>query len=124
MKVKIGRSRMRDSPQSVQVRRTILDRHRFLRYEGAHVEVDAAYTNKPPGGVATAVRSVTEAVHMIERMGHHGASLGRSADFRMKNPCRAVSGSSPTGNLRQRNYHAALEKAMDMIGYRELRKEQ
>ena len=37
--------------------------------EAAHISVDAAYTNKPPGGVAYRCSfRVTEAVHTIERM--------------------------------------------------------
>src|SRR6266536_3315878 len=37
--------------------------------QAAHVEVDAVYTNKPPGGVAYRCSfRVTEAVHMLERM--------------------------------------------------------
>src|SRR5438874_6324156 len=37
--------------------------------EAAHIAVDAAYTNKPPGGVAYRCSfRVTEAVHTIERM--------------------------------------------------------
>ena len=37
--------------------------------KAAHVEVDGAYTNKPPGGIAYRCSfRVTEAVHTIERM--------------------------------------------------------
>lgn len=98
--------------------------------KAAHVNVDAVYTTKPTGGVAYRCSfRVTEAVHMIERMTDIMAhDLGIDpAEFRMKNfikpeqfPYR-----SPTGwEYDSGNYHAALQKAMDTIGYAELRKEQ
>ncbi|GMV08699.1 MAG TPA: aerobic carbon-monoxide dehydrogenase large subunit [Gemmatimonadaceae bacterium] len=98
--------------------------------KAAHIEVDAAYTNKPPGGVAYRCSfRVTEAVHMIERMTDVLAhQLGEDpADFRMKNFIKPEQFpyKSPTGwDYDSGNYHAALQKAMDVIGYRELRKEQ
>jgi carbon-monoxide dehydrogenase large subunit len=98
--------------------------------KAAHIEVDAAYTNKPPGGVAYRCSfRVTEAVHMIERMTDIMAhQLGEDpADFRMKNFIKPEQFpyKSPTGwDYDSGNYHAALEKAMDLIGYRDLRKEQ
>lgn len=98
--------------------------------KAAHIEVDAAYTNKPPGGVAYRCSfRVTEAVHMIERMTDVLAhQLGEDpADFRMKNFIRAdqFPYKSPTGwEYDSGNYHAALQKAMDVIGYRALRAEQ
>ena len=98
--------------------------------KAAHVEVDGVYTNKPPGGVAYRCSfRVTEAVHMIERMADILAhELGEDpADFRMKNfiPADAFPYKSPTGwEYDSGNYEAALRKAMDMIGYDELRKEQ
>lgn len=55
--------------------------------EAAHVNVDAVYTTKPPGGMAYRCSfRVTEAVHMIERMTDIMAhDLGEDpADFRMK----------------------------------------
>ncbi|MFN8581333.1 MAG: aerobic carbon-monoxide dehydrogenase large subunit [Gemmatimonadaceae bacterium] len=98
--------------------------------KAAHIEVDAAYTNKPPGGVAYRCSfRVTEAVHMIERMVDimaHDLNVD-PADYRMKNFIRAdqFPYKSPTGwEYDSGNYHAALQKAMDILGYRELRKEQ
>jgi carbon-monoxide dehydrogenase large subunit len=96
----------------------------------AHVEVDGVYTHKPPGGVAYRCSfRVTEAVHMIERMVDVLAhQLGEDpADFRLKNFIRAdqFPYKSPTGwEYDSGNYEAALDKAMTMIDYRALRKEQ
>jgi len=98
--------------------------------KAAHVEVDGVYTTKPPGGVAYRCSfRVTEAVHMIERMTDIMAhQLGQDpADFRFHNFIRPEQFpyKSPTGwQYDSGNYQAALQKAMDMIGYRELRKEQ
>jgi aerobic carbon-monoxide dehydrogenase large subunit len=96
----------------------------------AHVNVDAVYTNKPTGGVAYRCSfRVTEAVHMVERMTDIMAhDLGVDpAEFRMKNFIKPEQFpyTSPTGwEYDSGNYHAALKKAMDTIGYDELRKEQ
>jgi carbon-monoxide dehydrogenase large subunit len=96
----------------------------------AHVTVDGVYTNKPPGGVAYRCSfRVTEAVHMIERMVDILAhQLGEDpADFRLKNFIRPdqFPYKSPTGwEYDSGNYQAALDKAMTMIDYRALRKEQ
>ncbi|MCI0397828.1 MAG: carbon-monoxide dehydrogenase large subunit [Chloroflexi bacterium] len=98
--------------------------------QAAHISFDAVYTNKPPGGVAYRCSfRVTEAVHMIERLASIMAhELGQDpAEFRLKNfilndhfPYK-----SPTGwEYDSGNYHAALRKAMDIIGYDELRREQ
>jgi carbon-monoxide dehydrogenase large subunit len=98
--------------------------------KAAHIEVDGVYTTKPPGGVAYRCSfRVTEAVHMIERMADIMAhQLGEDpADFRLKNFIRAdqFPYKSPTGwEYDSGNYRAALEKAMTMIDYRALRKEQ
>jgi carbon-monoxide dehydrogenase large subunit len=96
----------------------------------AFVEVDAAYTNKPPGGVAYRCSfRVTEAVHTIERLVDEGARVvGMDpAAFRFKNFIRKdqFPYHTPTGwDYDSGDYHAALQKALDMIGYDELRKEQ
>jgi aerobic carbon-monoxide dehydrogenase large subunit len=96
----------------------------------AHVVVDGVYTNKPPGGVAYRCSfRVTEAVHMIERMVDILAhQLGEDpADFRLKNFIRPdqFPYKSPTGwQYDSGNYQAALDKAMKMLDYRALRKEQ
>ena len=98
--------------------------------EAAHVEVDGVYTTKPPGGVAYRCSfRVTEAVHMIERMADIMAHELRQdpADFRLKNFIRPdqFPYKSPTGwEYDSGNYRAALEKAMEMVDYRALRKEQ
>lgn len=98
--------------------------------KAAHVNVDAVYTTKPPGGVAYRCSfRVTEAVHMIERLTDIMAhDLGIDpAEFRMRNFIKPdqFPYKSPTGwEYDSGNYHAALQKAMDAIGYDELRKEQ
>ncbi|HEX2686988.1 MAG TPA: aerobic carbon-monoxide dehydrogenase large subunit [Kofleriaceae bacterium] len=98
--------------------------------KAAHVVVDGVYTNKPPGGVAYRCSfRVTEAVHMIERMVDILAhQLDEDpADFRSKNFIRPdqFPYRSPTGwQYDSGNYQAALDKAMTMIDYRALRKEQ
>jgi carbon-monoxide dehydrogenase large subunit len=98
--------------------------------KAAHVNVDAVYTTKPPGGVAYRCSfRVTEAVHMIERMTDILAhDLGIDpAEFRLQNFIKAEQFpyKSPTGwEYDSGNYRAALQKAMDTIGYQELRKEQ
>jgi carbon-monoxide dehydrogenase large subunit len=98
--------------------------------KAAHVEVDGVYTTKPPGGVAYRCSfRVTEAVHMVERMTDILAhELGEDpADFRVKNFIKPdqFPYKSPTGwEYDSGNYDAALAKAMDLIGYRDLRKEQ
>jgi aerobic carbon-monoxide dehydrogenase large subunit len=98
--------------------------------KAADVQVDGVYTNKPPGGVAYRCSfRVTEAVHLIERitdiMAH---DLGQDpADFRLKNFIRPdqFPYRSPTGwQYDSGNYHAALNKAMEILDYRALRKEQ
>ena len=98
--------------------------------KAAHVAVDAAYTNKPPGGVAYRCSfRVTEAVHAVERMADIAAhELGIDpADFRLRNFIRPEQFpyKSATGwEYDSGNYPAALELAMATIGYRELRREQ
>jgi aerobic carbon-monoxide dehydrogenase large subunit len=98
--------------------------------KAAHVEVDGAYTNKPPGGIAYRCSfRVTEAVHTIERMVDlmaHQLDVD-PAEFRMRNfvkPEQFPYTSALGWEYDSGNYHGALQKAMDMIGYTELRKEQ
>ncbi len=96
----------------------------------AFVEVDGAYTNKPPGGIAYRCSfRVTEAVHAIERMADILAQELRMdpADIRRKNfikkdkfPYKSALGWEYDSG----DYHGALEKALSKIGYQELRKEQ
>ena len=100
-------------------------------FKNAFVEVDGVYTNKPPGGIAYRCSfRVTEAVHTIERMADMMAhEMGMDpAEFRMKNFITA--GAVPlqigrwAGSTTAATMPGALRKAMDMIGYEELRKEQ
>jgi aerobic carbon-monoxide dehydrogenase large subunit len=98
--------------------------------EAAHVEVDGVYTNKPPGGVAYRCSfRVTEAVHMIERMVDRLADELQMdpAELRFRNfiPPEAFPYKSPTGwEYDSGNYPAALRKALDLIGYDDLLREQ
>jgi carbon-monoxide dehydrogenase large subunit len=97
--------------------------------KAAHVNFDAVYTNKPPGGVAYRCSfRVTEAVHMIERLADIMAhDLGEDpAAFRLKNfiPANNFPYKSPTGwEYDSGNYEAALRKAMKTIGYDDLVRE-
>lgn len=98
--------------------------------EAAHVEVDAVYTTKPPGGVAYRCSfRVTEAVHTIERMVDRLAvELDRDpADLRYQNfiPKENFPYKSPTGwEYDSGDYKQALDVALERIGYEDLRKEQ
>jgi carbon-monoxide dehydrogenase large subunit len=96
----------------------------------AFTEVDAAYTNKPPGGVAYRCSfRVTEAVHAIERITDvlaHEIKMD-PAELRLKNfikPDKFPYKSALGWEYDSGNYHAALRLAMDRIGYAALRKEQ
>jgi len=98
--------------------------------KAAHVEVDGAYTNKPPGGIAYRCSfRVTEAVHTIERMVDlmaHQLNID-PAEFRMKNfvkPEQFPYKSALGWEYDSGNYAGALTKAMNTIGYAELRREQ
>src|SRR5258708_14093914 len=99
-------------------------------YGAAFIEADAVYTNKPPGGVAYRCSfRVTEAVHAIERMTDRFAlQIGKDpAQLRMDNFIKKEDfpWHSPTGWIYDSgNYHAGLQKAMDVVGYEALRKEQ
>ncbi len=99
-------------------------------FEKAHVEVDGVYTNKPPGGIAYRCSfRVTEAAFTIERIVDSLArKLGMDpAEFRMKNfiPPEAFPFKSALGwEYDSGNYGAALRKAMGIVDYDALRKEQ
>jgi len=99
-------------------------------FDNAFVEVDGVYTNKPPGGVAYRCSfRVTEAVHAIERMVDILAhQIGMDpAQLRMENFIQPEQFpyKTPTGwEYDSGNYGVALQKAMDMIDYAGLRKEQ
>jgi aerobic carbon-monoxide dehydrogenase large subunit len=99
-------------------------------FASAFVEVDAAYTNKPPGGIAYRCSfRVTEAAYTIERLVENMAHQLKidPAEFRLKNfiapeafPFKSVLGWTYDSG----NYGGALKKAMEMIGYAALRAEQ
>ncbi|CAN1559124.1 CoxL Aerobic-type carbon monoxide dehydrogenase, large subunit CoxL/CutL homologs [Rhabdaerophilaceae bacterium] len=96
----------------------------------AHLVVDGVYTNKASGGVAYRCSfRVTEAVFAIERAVEVLAQkLGMdAAELRLKNfikaeqfPYKAALGWEYDSG----DYHTAMKKAMDAVGYAELRKEQ
>jgi carbon-monoxide dehydrogenase large subunit len=96
----------------------------------AHVSADGYYTNKAPGGVAYRCSfRVTEASYMIERLVQNAAyEIGIDpAEFRRKNFVQPdqFPYTSATGFIYDSgDYEAALDKALDMIGYADLRKEQ
>ena len=98
--------------------------------EQAYAEVDAVYTNKPPGGVAYRCSfRVTEAVHCLERIVDTLAhKIGKDpATLREENfiPKEAFPYHSPLGwEYDSGDYQAAMDKAKEMIGYDDLRKEQ
>jgi carbon-monoxide dehydrogenase large subunit len=96
----------------------------------AHVVADGYYTNKAPGGVAYRCSfRVTEASYLIERLVQNAAyELGMDpADLRKKNfiPEEAFPYRSATGFVYDSgNYEGAMNKALEMIGYKQLRAEQ
>ena len=96
----------------------------------AFVEVDGAYTNKPPGGIAYRCSfRVTEAAFTIERlMDVLAHKIGKDpAQLRMDNfikPDKFPYTSALGWEYDSGNYGAALQLAMDKIDYAGLRKEQ
>ena len=99
-------------------------------FPAAHVVADGYYTNKAPGGVAYRCSfRVTEASYMMERLVQNAAyEIGMDpADFRKKNfiqkdqfPYR-----TPTGLVYDSgDYEAAMDLALEKIGYTDLRTEQ
>ena len=99
-------------------------------FKQALAEVDGVYTNKPPGGIAYRCSfRVTEAVHTIERMVDilaHELKMD-PAELRKRNfippekfPYRSALGWEYDSG----NYGAALDKAMAIVGYADLRREQ
>jgi carbon-monoxide dehydrogenase large subunit len=99
-------------------------------YGAAHCKVSGVYTNKAPGGVAYACSfRVTEAVYLVERIVDCLADeLGMDpAELRMKNLLRPEQFpyTTPTGwEYDSGDYPRALQLALDMAGYDELRQEQ
>jgi carbon-monoxide dehydrogenase large subunit len=96
----------------------------------AFAEVDAVYTNKAPGGISYRCSfRVTEASYLIERaMDILADELGMDpAELRRRNfippekfPYRSALGWTYDSG----NYIAALDRALALIGYEELRREQ
>jgi carbon-monoxide dehydrogenase large subunit len=96
----------------------------------AHVVADGAYTNKAPGGVAYRCSfRVTEASYLIERLIDNAAHELEvdPAEFRLQNfikpeqfPYRSATGFVYDSG----DYATALRKALDMLGYEDLRREQ
>ena len=99
-------------------------------YPAAYVSAKGAYTNKAPGGVAYRCSfRVTEASYLIERLVQTAAyELDMDpAELRMMNfiaPSQFPY-ESPTGFVYDSgDYGSALQLAMDMVSYDDLRKEQ
>lgn len=96
----------------------------------AHLAVDGVYTNKAPGGVAYRCSfRVTEAAYCIERaMDVLAQKLGMdAAELRMKNFVRREQfpyHSALGWEYDSGDYHLAMQKAMDAVGYPALRAEQ
>ncbi|MEM9106012.1 MAG: aerobic carbon-monoxide dehydrogenase large subunit [Pseudomonadota bacterium] len=96
----------------------------------AYCGVDGVYTNKAPGGVAYRCSfRVTEAAYMIERMID---VLAREldmdpAELRMKNFIKKEQfpyNSALGWEYDSGDYHTAMDKAMESVGYQQLRAEQ
>jgi carbon-monoxide dehydrogenase large subunit len=96
----------------------------------AHVAVDGVYTNKAPGGVAYRCSfRVTEAAYCIERaMDILAQKLGMDpAELRLKNFVRREQfpyQSALGWEYDSGDYHMAMNKALDTVGYKALREEQ
>jgi aerobic carbon-monoxide dehydrogenase large subunit len=98
--------------------------------EAAHCRVRGVYTNKAPGGVAYACSfRIAEAVYLVERLVDCLADeLGIDpAQLRLENliapdqfPYQCKTGWVYDSG----DYHSALHKAMEIVGYDELRAEQ
>ena len=96
----------------------------------AHVVADGAYTNKAPGGVAYRCSfRVTEASYLIERLVDNAEhELGVDpAEFRLENFIKPEQFpyTSATGFVYDSgDYGKAMNLALDMLGYKELRRQQ
>jgi carbon-monoxide dehydrogenase large subunit len=99
-------------------------------YPAAHVKTKGVYTNKAAGGVAYRCSfRITEASYLIERLVQNAAyDLGIDpAEFRIKNFIQPEQFpyESPTGFVYDSgDYETALRKAMDIVDYEGLRREQ
>jgi carbon-monoxide dehydrogenase large subunit len=99
-------------------------------YPAAHVIADGAYTNKAPGGVAYRCSfRVTEASYLIERL-MESAALELDidpAELRRRNfiqPDQFPYVSATGFVYDSGNYEGALDKALQMVDYEGLRREQ
>ena len=99
-------------------------------FSDSFCEVDGVYTNKAPGGIAYRCSfRVTEAAYLIERaVDVLAAELKMDpVDLRRKNfiPPSAFPYKSPLGwTYDSGNYDDAMKRALEMVGYEALRKEQ
>ncbi len=98
--------------------------------KAAHIVADGAYTNKAPGGVAYRCSfRITEASYLIERLVQNTAyELGMDpAELRRKNFIRPEEFPyhSCTGFVYDSGeYEAAMDKALEAVGYGDLRQKQ
>ena len=98
--------------------------------EAAYCKVTGVYTNKAPGGVAYSCSfRITEAVYLVERMVDVLAyELGADpAELRMRNllrPAQFPYACATGWAYDSGDYPRTLQRAMDMAGYAELRREQ
>ncbi|MBO0911356.1 MAG: carbon-monoxide dehydrogenase large subunit [Acidobacteria bacterium] len=96
----------------------------------AFCEVDGVYTNKAPGGIAYRCSfRVTEAAYLIERVVDVLANELKMdpVELRRKNfiPSSRFPYKSPLGwTYDSGDYDAAMKKALDKVGYQQLRQEQ
>jgi aerobic carbon-monoxide dehydrogenase large subunit len=96
----------------------------------AFCEVDGVYTNKAPGGIAYRCSfRVTEAAYLIERVVDVLAAELKMDPVELRQKNFIPSGSFPYKSALgwtydSGNYQAAMQKALDKIGYAQLRKEQ
>ena len=99
-------------------------------FPAAHVTTRGAFTNKAPGGVAYRCSfRITEASFLIERLVQNAAyEIGMDpAELRLKNFIQPEQFpyTTPTGFVYDSgDYPTALRKAMDAVGYEQLRAEQ
>ncbi len=99
-------------------------------FPAAFCEVDGVYTNKAPGGIAYRCSfRITEAAYLIERVVDvlAGELKMDPVELRRKNfiaPAQFPYKSSLGWTYDSGDYDAAMTKALKMVGYDELRKEQ
>ena len=99
-------------------------------FGAAFCEVDGVYTNKAPGGIAYRCSfRITEAAYLIERVIDVLASQLEidPAEFRRRNFIQPgqFPYKTPLGwTYDSGNYEGAMNKALEMVGYAQLRKEQ